>query len=72
MDEKARSFRSCVWFRPIHPPRATEAMARVVSSVGLSEWVVKRRRVTGGNFIIVERNRAVIRDEPCSTSGNQK
>lgn len=37
MDEKARTFRSCVWFRPIHPPRATEAMAMMVSNVGLSE-----------------------------------
>lgn len=72
MDEKARIFRSCVWFKPIHPPRATEAIARVVSSAGLSEWVVRKRRTAGGNFIVVERSRAVVRDEPCSTSGNQK
>lgn len=33
MDEKARIFRVCVWFRPIHPPRAVEEMAMIVSSV---------------------------------------
>lgn len=47
-------------------------MARMVSSVGSSEWEVMRSRVVGGNFIIVERSRAVVRGEPCSTSGNQK
>lgn len=26
----------------------------------------------GGNFIIVDNSRAVVSDEPCSTSGNQK
>ena len=72
MDEKAKIFRSCVWFRPIHPPRATEEIARVVSNVGFSEWEVIISRVVGGNFIIVERSRAVVMGEPCSTSGNQK
>lgn len=72
MDEKARIFRTCVWFNPIQPPRAVDAMAMVVSSVGLSEWEVRKRRVIGGNFIIVDSSRAVIRDEPWSTSGNQK
>lgn len=28
--------------------------------------------VIGGNFIAVDNKRAVVRDEPCSTSGNQK
>lgn len=64
MDEKARIFRTCVWFNPIQPPRAVEAMAMMVSSVGLSEWDVRKRRVIGGNFIIVDSSRAVIRDEP--------
>lgn len=36
----------------------------VVSSVGLSEWDVRKRRVIGGNFIAVDSSRAVIRDEP--------
>lgn len=72
MDEKAKIFRSCVWFRPIHPPMVTEAMARMVSNVGLSEWEAISSRVVGGNFIIVERSRAVISGEPCITSGNQK
>lgn len=64
MDEKARIFRTCVWFNPIQPPRAVEAMAMMVSSVGLSEWDVRKRRVIGGNFIIVDSSRAMIRDEP--------
>lgn len=37
MDEKARIFRVCVWFNPIQPPRAVEAIAMMVSNVGLSE-----------------------------------
>lgn len=72
MDEKARIFRICVWFNPIQPPKAVEAIAIMVSSVGLSEWEVKERRMIGGNFIIVDSSRAVTIDEPWSTSGNQK
>lgn len=64
IDEKARIFRTCVWFSPIQPPKAAEAIAMVVSSAGLSEWDVRKRRVIGGNFIIVDSSRAVIRDEP--------
>lgn len=37
MDEKARIFRICVWFSPIQPPRAAEAIARVTSSVEFRE-----------------------------------
>lgn len=48
MDEKARIFRVCVWFRPIHPPRAVEETAIMVSRVGFSECDVRRRRVSGG------------------------
>lgn len=40
MEEKARIFRICVWFSPIHPPMATERMAMIVSSVVFSEWQV--------------------------------
>lgn len=43
-----------------------------VSSVGFREWDVRKRMVIGGSFITVDRRRAVVRDEPCSTSGNQK
>lgn len=64
MDEKARIFRSWVWFNPIQPPRAAERMASVASRVGLSEWDVSSRIVIGGSFIIVERRRAVMGDEP--------
>lgn len=72
MDENAMIFRVCVWFRPIQPPRAVEAMAREVSSVGLREWDVRKRIVIGGNFITVDSSRAVVKDEPWSTSGYQK
>lgn len=65
-------FRVCVWFSPTHPPRATERMAMVVSSVGLSDWEVMKSRVIGGSFIAVDRRRPVVRGEPCRTSGNQK
>lgn len=40
MEEKARIFRICVWLRPIHPPRATEKIARIVKRVGFSEGEV--------------------------------
>lgn len=72
IDEKARIFRTCVWFSPIHPPMAADAMAMVVSRSGFSEGAVKKRIVMGGSFISVERSRAVIIGEPCITSGNQK
>ena len=72
MDEKARIFRVCVWLSPIQPPRAIDIMAMVESSVGFSECDVRSRIVVGGNFIAVESSRAVVRDEPCNTSGNQK
>lgn len=39
-------------------------MAMTVSSVGLSEWDVRRRMVIGGNFIIVDSTRAVVSDDP--------
>lgn len=48
IEEKARIFRICVWFRPIQPPKPAEAMAMVVSRVGLREWDVKNRIVVGG------------------------
>lgn len=41
IDEKARIFRICVWFSPIQPPRAAEAIAMVVSRVGFREWDVR-------------------------------
>lgn len=72
MDEKAKIFRSWVWFSPIHPPRAAERIAMVVSSVGFREWDVMKRMVIGGSFITVERSRAVVMGEPWRTSGNQK
>lgn len=73
MDEKAIIFRNCVWFRPIHPPKAAEAIAIRVSRLWFKEWDVRRRRIViGGSFIIVDRRRAVVIGEPCSTSGNQK
>lgn len=37
IEEKAMIFRVCVWFSPIQPPRATERIARVVSSVGFRD-----------------------------------
>lgn len=64
IEEKARIFRICVWFNPIHPPRAAEEMAIKVSRVGLRECEVMSRRVIGGNFITVDSSRAVVRDEP--------
>lgn len=72
MDEKARIFRVCVWFRPIQPPIRVEEIARRVSKVVLRDCDVRRRSVIGGSFIRVESSRAVIREEPWSTSGNQK
>lgn len=72
MEEKARIFRTCVWFNPIHPPRAAERTAIQVSRVGFSEFDVIRRRVIGGNFMTVERRRPVVKGDPWSTSGNQK
>lgn len=37
MEEKAKIFRICVWFSPIHPPIAADRIARVVRSVGFSD-----------------------------------
>lgn len=64
IDEKARIFRICVWFSPIHPPRAAEAIAMVVSSVGLRECDDIYRIVIGGNFITVDNSKAVVSDDP--------
>lgn len=64
MDEKAKIFRICVWFNPIQPPKAAEAIAMEVSSEGLSVWDVMKRIVIGGNFIIVASRRAVVIGEP--------
>lgn len=72
IEEKAMIFRVCVWFNPIHPPKAAERIAIVVSSVGFNEWEIINNRVIGGNFMAVDSKRPVIRDDPCSTSGNQK
>lgn len=72
MEEKARIFRICVWFSPIHPPRATERTAMLVSSAGFSEWAVMYSSVIGGNFITVDSSNPVVRGDPCRTSGNQK
>ena len=47
-------------------------MAIPDNKVGLSDEDVRKRRVVGGNFMIVASNRLVIKDEPCRTSGNQK
>lgn len=72
MEEKAIILRICVWFRPIHPPRATDRIAMMVSIVGLSEWEVMNSRAIGGSFMTVDRISPVVRGAPCSTSGNQK
>ena len=72
IDEKARTFRICVWLSPIHPLMAADAMAMFVSRSGFSERAVKKRIVMGGSVINVERSRAVVMGEPCMTSGNQK
>lgn len=72
MDEKARIFRVCVWLSPIQPPRAMDVIDRAVSSVGFNECDVSRRMEIGGSFISVDRSRAVVRDDPWRTSGNQK
>lgn len=72
IEEKAKIFRICVWFSPIHPPRAVERRAMQVSRVGFSDGDVMNSSVIGGNFIIVDKRRPVVRGDPCSTSGNQK
>lgn len=72
IDEKARILRVCVWFRPIHPPSAAEMRARVVSTGGFNEGETMKRMVSGGSFITVDSRRAVVREEPWRTSGNQK
>ena len=72
IDEKAMTFRICVWLSPIHPPMAADAMAMIVSRGGFNEGAVKKRMLKGGSFISVERSRAVVMGEPCMTSGNQK
>lgn len=72
MDEKARIFRTCVWFSPIQPPRAVEAIAIMERRVGFSEGDVMKRIVIGGNFITVDKSIAVVSEDPWSTSGNQK
>ena len=64
IDEKAKIFRVCVWFKPIHPPTSAEEIARKVSRVGLRDCDVRRRRVIGGSFIRVEISRAVVKEEP--------
>lgn len=64
MDEKAKIFRIWVWFSPIHPPKAADAIAMVVINVGLRECEVMNKMVIGGNFIIVDSSRAVVRGEP--------
>lgn len=72
MEEKARILRICVWLRPIHPPRAADRTAMMVSNVGFSEWEVRYSRVIGGNFMAVDSMRPVVREVPWRTSGNQK
>lgn len=41
-----------------------EVTPRIVSTVGFNEGDVKKRMVSGGNFITVESVRAVVRDVP--------
>lgn len=72
MDEKARIFRVWVWFSPVHPPRAADRMAMVVIKVGFNDWEVMNRRTIGGNFTAVDKRSPVSREQPWSTSGNQK
>lgn len=64
MDEKARIFRVCVWFNPIHPPRAADRMAMVIRGVGFSDCEVIKNSAIGGSFMAVDRSRPVIKEQP--------
>ena len=64
MEEKARIFRICVWFRPIQPPRAADSTAMQVSTVGFNDADVMKSSVIGGNFMAVDSSRPVVRLVP--------
>lgn len=43
-----------------------------VIRVGFNDWWDMRSKAIGGNFMAVDRSRPVVREQPWSTSGNQK
>lgn len=72
IDEKAISFRSCVWFRLPRPPIVIDRIAAISISVMLVLLWVVNRIVIGAIFCQVRMVRVVMVVVPCDTSGSQK
>lgn len=72
IDEKAISFRSCVWLSPPRPPMATERVADVSRSVVLVLLWVINKTISGAIFCQVRMVSVVSVVLPCDTSGSQK
>lgn len=68
MEEYARIFRSCVWFKPPQPPIRVEANPRLINRLGLVGCICSNR-AKGASFCQVDMRRPVVKFNPCKTSG---
>lgn len=69
IDEYARIFRSCVWFRPPQPPRITDESPSTVSSCGGVNGAIWIISANGASFCQVAKISPVGRSSPCMTWG---
>ena len=72
MEEYAMIFRSCVWFRPPHPPTMIDRSDIVSSKSRLMEGKIWYRTDKGAIFCHVNKIMPDVSEIPCVTSGTQK
>ena len=72
IEEKARIFRTCVWFSPPHPPTITDSKPMAIIRLGLISCSNENRRTRGAIFCQVAIINPWAKGSPCKTSGNQK
>lgn len=63
IEEYARIFRSCVWFRPPQPPIRVDETPKIIKRVGLLGWSW-RNRAKGASFCHVDKIRPVVKSRP--------
>ena len=72
MDENARIFRICVWFKPPHPPISTDSILAPITRFVNTNSLIENKRISGAIFCHVAIIRPLENGSPCKTSGNQK
>ena len=72
IEEYARIFRNCVWFRPPHPPNNVESSAELMINGWLIVGEICIRIDNGAIFCHVSKIIPDIKDVPCVTSVTQK